>query len=121
MGLFGKLFQKPTPPSSKPEHAVIVHLKLSDNQSGTKDERDRLFKLEDKLLAAFTDSRAGEYDGNEFGEGEFVFYMYGPNADALFSVAEPILRASELSKGGHVIKRYGKAGDPQAKETRIDF
>jgi hypothetical protein len=47
--------------------------------------------------------------------------MYGPDADALFAAVEPILRESPLAVGGHAIKRYGKAVDPDAKNVRIDF
>jgi hypothetical protein len=64
---------------------------------------------------------AGEFDGNEFGEGGCTFYMYGPDADELFKAIEPTLRNSPLSAGGHAMKRYGPATDRKAKEVRIDL
>jgi hypothetical protein len=47
--------------------------------------------------------------------------MYGPDADALYSAIEPILRESALSTGGHVIKRLGEAFNPNVKKVRIDL
>ena len=48
--------------------------------------------LEPKLEAALKASGVGLFDGNEFGDGECVWYMYGPDADALFREAEPVIR-----------------------------
>jgi len=57
--------------------------------------------------------------GMKFGEGECVLYMYGPDADALFSAIEPVLRSSPLTKGGRLVMRYGEASDRNAKEVSI--
>lgn len=116
----------PAPPSGGkashvPEHAVIVHLKLSNAAFGTKEEMDAIHALSDRLEAKILEARAGEFDGDEFGQGECTLYMYGPNADLLFAAVEDEIRASPLSRGGWVIKRYGSAEDKEAKETRINL
>ena len=101
------------------EHAVIAHLKLSDEGFGSDDETADIHELSDRLTEAIEDNNVGEFDGDEFGGGECVLYMYGPDADALFSAIEPVLRSSPLTKGGRVIKRYGEASDRDAKEVSI--
>jgi hypothetical protein len=103
------------------EHALIAHLKLSDAGFGTPAERQDFMSLESKLEAALTGSGAGRFDGNEFGDGECVWYMYGPDADALFEAAEPIIREARPRPGSFVVKRRGAPGDPEAKEETIQL
>jgi hypothetical protein len=103
------------------QHAVLVHLKLGGGEFGTGDEVESIHDLSDQLLEAIEEREVGEFDGDEFGDGRCMLFMYGPDADALFAVVEPILRASPLSRGGHAIKRYGEAGDENAREVRVDF
>lgn len=103
------------------EHAVIVHLKLRNGSFGATEERKTIHSLCDEIAKAIEENDVGEFDGDEFGEGTCTLYMYGPDADALFAVTEPLLRASTASPGGHAIKRSGEAGDPSAKEVRVDL
>lgn len=102
----------------EPEQAVLVHVKLSSGEMGSEEERERVFELEDGLIAAIDERGAGEFDGNEFGEGECVLYMYGSDADELFAAVEPVLRESPVVKGGYAVVRYGQPG---AREVRTDF
>jgi hypothetical protein len=103
------------------QNSVDVYLKLSDDEFGTKEEFNRIEELCDELKAAIDAEKAGEFDGNEFGQGEATLYMYGPDADTLFSVVGPILKKSPLTMGGWAIKRYGEIGDLDAKEVRVDL
>ena len=103
------------------EHAVIVHLPLDDSRFGSTERRDALNALEDELINAIELAEAGEFDGNEFGEGECVFYMYGPDADTLYMVIEVVLQEFPVARGGYAIKRYGPAEDPTAKEARVTW
>ena len=103
------------------EHALIAHLKLSDAGFGTPAERQDFMSLESKLEAALKTSGAGVFDGNEFGDGECVWYMYGPDADALFRAAEPVIREARPRPGSFVVKRRGAPGDPDAKEETIQL
>jgi len=118
MSLFKR--KKPDAATAKksPEHAVIVHLKLSDDAHGTVEERESVFALEDELERAIEGSAAGEFDGNEFGGGEAVLYAYGPDADALFAAMEAPLRAFP-NRPAFAILRYGEATDPAAQERRV--
>jgi hypothetical protein len=103
------------------EQAVIVHLPLSDDEFGSAEERETIFAFEDQIEQAIEKASAGEFDGNEFGGGECVLYMYGPDADRLLAAVEPLLRGFPPAVGGHAIKRYGTASDPGAKEVRVTW
>jgi hypothetical protein len=101
------------------EHAVIVHLKLDDDGFGSAEKRESINELQDELADAIDEAEAGEFDGDEFGEGECVLFMYGPDADVLFDTIKPILKGSTHAKGGFAIKRYGEASDPKAREVKV--
>ena len=98
------------------EQALIVSIRLSDASFGTHEEREKLFKLEDKLITAIKSSSAGEYDGNEIGGGTFTMYMYGASTARLWEVVSPIIRTLPPATGSYAIERYG---GPGAKEDRI--
>lgn len=93
--------------SVRPEHAVIVHF----NYGST--DLQLLFALEDKLEHAISAANAGEFDGNEVATdgSDSYLYMYGPDADKLFAVVEPVLKNSSFLGGAAVTKRYGPPED----------
>lgn len=115
---FSMLWLAPQLLAKSEEHAVIVHAPLSDKNFGSKADFDHYVAVEEKLIAAIEGSKAGEYDGNEVGQGEFVFYMYGSDADRLFQVVERILREDVRTSQGYAIVRYGSPG---AKERRVEL
>ncbi len=99
--------------------AVIVYLPLSDNHIGSPHEREALFDLQEQMMRAVGDSGAGEFDGDMWGEGECRLYMYGPDADGVFAAVERLLKSCPLASRGYAVKRYGGAGDPDAREVRV--
>src|SRR6185503_9700926 len=101
------------------EHCVQVVLPLS-SEHGSSSQVEDIHELTDKLADAIDERKAGEFDGDEFGDGICRLYMYGPDADKLFDAIKRPLLASRLSKGGHAIKRYGPPEDG-VKEVRVDF
>jgi hypothetical protein len=103
------------------EEAVIAHLKLSNLGFGTPAERQQLMSLEPRLEQTIRDAHAGVFDGNEFGGGECVFYMYGPDAEVLYRAVEPIIRAAAPRTSSFVVKRRGAPDDPDAKEETIQL
>jgi len=121
MGFFSKIFGKSDTTPKPPEHAFILTLKLSNDQFGTKDERERIHKFSDQLESAIESADAGEFDGDEFGEGVCTLYMYGPDADALLSAVDPLVKASPFAKGAKGVKRYGEASDPEAREETVEY
>jgi hypothetical protein len=98
------------------EEALIIHLRLSDGNSGSHEEREKIFKLEDAVIKKIENSGAGEYDGNEIGGGFFTMYMYGSSTERLWDLTSPIIKAFPTRTGSYAIKRYGKVG---SKEDHI--
>ncbi len=100
---------------SPEEQAVIVHFFNYGSRDLT-----RLFALEDELEKAIENSGTGEYDGNEIAVdgSEGCLYLYGPDADSLFSVVKPILEKTPFTNGAHVTKRYGPPQD-SSKEAHV--
>jgi hypothetical protein len=80
-----------------------------------------VFEVEDRLIEAIEKEGVGEFDGNLLGPGSVELYAYGPDADALFEVMDPILRSVPLKKGSYATKRYGAADDPGAREVRVEL
>jgi len=95
------------------EQALIIKIPLHSGKTGNADELKRLHTLEDQLIVGIKESGAGEYDGNEIGEGVFTIYIYGPSAERLFAVVRPILKKFRPPTGSFLIKRYGKPGSKQ--------
>ncbi len=98
------------------EQAVIVYLPFSESANVSDFQA-----LEDEIAEAIDRAGVGEFDGDEFGGGKCVLFMYGPDADRLFDAIAATLRSSLLSAGGYVIKRYGPAEDPTARESRVEL
>jgi len=103
-----------------PEHAVITHLPLSDDEFGTPEEREAIHELEERIEEAVAEI-GGEHDGDEFGGGEAVLFTYGPDADSLFAAVARCLEGFPIRPGTYAVKRHGRADDPRAREERIAF
>jgi hypothetical protein len=98
------------------EQALIAIIKLPSGDMGSSEERGRISALEDQLSDAIKHSGTGEFDGDEYGGGACTIYMYGPSAERLFTVTQPLLKKFSAPAGSYVIKRYGKPG---AKQDRV--
>jgi hypothetical protein len=110
-----RVVESPRVVSAAEEQALIITIPLHSGKTGSADGLKRLYALEDQLIVAIKESGAGEYDGNEIGEGVFTFYIYGPSAERLFSVIRPVLKKFRPPAGSYLIKRYGKPGSKQDK------
>lgn len=91
------------------QEAVIIRIKLSDNEFGEDHERMAAYEVEDRLLDGITPD-IGEVDGHEFGDGFATIFLYGPSADALTEKILPILSLTNTRSGSFVTKRYGPPG-----------
>ena len=100
------------------QHAVIIHLPLGGDEFGSKEERERVLRLEVAIEAAIVAANAGEFDGNEFGGGEATLYCYGPDADRLFEAVSGTLGEYGV-RDGYAVKQYGPADDPTIREVRV--
>jgi hypothetical protein len=111
-------FEPPRVVIAAEEQALIVTIRLRSGDMGDAAERKRISIVEDQLSDAIKKSGAGEFDGDEFGEGVCTIYIYGPSAERLYSVARPILERFHPPAGSYIIKRYGKPG---SKQDRIEI
>ena len=69
-----------------------------------------MYALEDLLRRAISEAGVGEYDGHETPEdgSEGFFYMYGPDAEALYRVIRPLLAESTFMHGATVTLWFGR-------------
>jgi hypothetical protein len=115
MSIFKRIFGSKNEPAKPVEQALIVRIPISD-ANGAKEEIQQLMDLELKLESAIVEAGVGEFDGNEFGEGEYTYYMYGTDADRLFASVERLLREHNLAKRGVAEVRYG---GPDAESRKL--
>ena len=104
MNLFGKLFDSEK--NSSPQQAVLIHIDATDLP-------DEFWQLQERLYEVVERSGAGEFDGNEIGEGTATLFAYGPDASRLWRVMEPILRKYPMCDGARVVLRSGGPGSPE--------
>jgi hypothetical protein len=99
------------------EHAVIVHFDYGST------DLSNLFDLEDELIAAVEAAGVGECDGHEIAMdgSDGYYYLYGPDADALFAVIRPLLVSTARISNPEVTLRYGPVNDPAAREVVVDL
>lgn len=71
-----------------------------------------MYALEDLLRHAISDAGVGGYDGHDVREdgSEGVFYLYGPDAEALYRAVGPLLTESALMHGATVTLWFGPHG-----------
>jgi len=74
---------------------------------------DELFALQHLLEEAIEKAGVGDLDGNEIAAdlSDGFLYMYGPDADAVFAVIEPLLRSVSFMRGAKVELIYGELGE----------
>ncbi len=101
--------------AEKPTQAVRVHLRLSDDASGSPPERERLFAFDEQLAERYGDGDPFEYDGHDIGEGFFTLYFYGDSADAIASAIMSPLDAFGIPAGSYFIERYGDVDAPEKR------
>jgi hypothetical protein len=94
-------FKRPVPVATATA-SVRVRLALDNKTFGSRTERQRIHRFADKLDAVLAASTVGAYDGDEFGEGECILFMYGPDPELIYRTIEPVLRSSPLLQGAQV-------------------
>lgn len=107
------------------EQSVIVTFYKFAEKFWTEDMHslDPLFALEDDLEGILAERDLGELDGHEIavdGSDGFLF-LYGPDAEALYSAIEAVLRASPVTQGGNATLRYGAYGQHNVRERYVEI
>jgi hypothetical protein len=91
------------------EQAIIVYLDAVGLPPSIYSNYD-LATLENKLMDVLKKGDLGEFDGDEFGSGEVVLYMYSNDAERMFSAVEATLKDHPLCQGARVVIRKGGPG-----------
>jgi hypothetical protein len=94
------------------QEAVIIRIRLSDDELGDGAERMAAYEVEDRLIDTIPPS-LGEVDGHEFGGGFATIFVYGPSADAMAALILPTVSAANVRAGSSVTKRYGPPGSTE--------
>ena len=104
MGLLSKLFRsKKNVPKGPPEHEVVVHFFYGSTNY------QHMYALEDTIRNTIIEAAVGKYDGHEVADdgSDISFYMYGPDAEALYRVISPLLAESPFMRGATVTLWFG--------------
>jgi hypothetical protein len=89
------------------EQALLVYLKLSDDDIGEEEEENAILSLELQLERMIREQGLGTYDWHEVGGGYYKLFMYGPDADKLFRTVLPSLLGFPAMPGSFATLRYG--------------
>jgi hypothetical protein len=104
MGLLSKLFgSRNAEKDATSAQEVEVHFEYGSTNF------QHVYALGDQLQLAITEAKVGEYDGHAIpADGsEGRFFIYGPDAEAIFRAIAPVLEASPLMRGATVTLRFG--------------
>jgi hypothetical protein len=97
------------------EQAVIAYFDYRG------DELSPLFEVENRLESAVVAAGVGEFDGNEIAvdRSDGRLYMYGPDAEVLFSVVRPILASADCLCNVRVKLRFGAPEEGTPERTEV--
>jgi len=99
------LLERRTPASSERDYAssqaVTVYLRGDVPADETCPTCD-IMELEMLLDEALEPDALGWYDGDAVGPDEWILFLYGPDAEALFAAIEPVLRSYPLCRNALV-------------------
>lgn len=107
MGLLSKLFgSKNGENGASGEHEVEVRFEYGSTNF------QHVYALGDQLRLAVSEAKVGEYDGHALpADGsEGRYFVFGPDAEAIYRAIAPVLEASPLMRGATVTLRYGPPG-----------
>jgi hypothetical protein len=112
MGLLSRLFgSKNTGKNGSSEQEVEVHFAYGSTNF------QHVYALGDQLQNAIVEAKVGEYDGHAIpADGsEGRYFIYGPDAEAIYKVIAPVLEASPLMRGATITLHYGprRRGTPK--------
>lgn len=100
------------------EQAVILRSTFDSNDDfGTEDEVDAVRELESDLSEAL-EEKGFDCDGYEIGEGEFILYCYGSDADEMLAIIKQYIKDYPFA-WYNVTLRYGSVDDEDAEEKHL--
>ena len=103
-------------PDDDPRSAVTAWVRLSDPDFGNEREEQRVFELENRIIAAVETAGAGTYDTNELAHGAFGMRLLGDDPDRIVALLRPLL--ADAPAGSYLTVRRGPTG---ASEERVEI
>lgn len=94
---------------------VTVWLRVHDAGFENEREQQRVFVLENAIMAAVDKAGVGEHDTNSLEPGYFSMRLYGADATAIAATVEPLL--VDAPAGSYLAVRHGPTG---AAEERVE-
>ncbi|MDP1660436.1 MAG: hypothetical protein Q8L55_00845 [Phycisphaerales bacterium] len=116
MGLFSKLSGGDAARGGGAEQALLIHI-----TAGPATDDSFLAKLAAELAAAMSEAGAGKSGLSEAIDGFKSIAFVGPDADALFDAAAPVIERHPLAKGSHAVKRYGGPGCSRTERSDVSW
>ncbi|HWZ56414.1 MAG TPA: hypothetical protein VNZ63_10110 [Verrucomicrobiae bacterium] len=107
MGLLSRLFgSKEARGGNSSEQEVEVRFEYGSTNF------QFVYALGDQIQLAVSEAKVGEYDGHALpADGsEGRYFVFGPDAEAIFRVIQPVLEASSLMRGATVTLWFGSPG-----------
>ena|SRR5258708_851303 len=104
MGLLSRIFgSKKSTPAGPAVQEIEVHFSYGSMNF------QHLYALEDLVQHAISDAAVGKYDGHEVSAdgSEAKFYLYGPDAEAIYRVVSPVLATATFMRGAKVTMWFG--------------
>jgi hypothetical protein len=91
------------------EYSVLVRIRLSDDELGTRADDELVDGIESAVAGALDHPpRAGIFDGHEFGGGWATIFCYGRDGSVLTGRVIEAILPFDLPEGSCVILRYGR-------------
>ena len=104
MGLLSKLFgSKDTAKNGGSQQEVEIHFAYGSTNF------QYVYSLGDEIQTAIAEAKVGEYDGHALpADGsEGRYFIYGPDAEAIYRAIAPVLEASPLMRGATITLLFG--------------
>ncbi|MBZ5662883.1 MAG: hypothetical protein LAO08_20990 [Acidobacteriia bacterium] len=104
MGLFSRIFgAKGGAPANPPVQEVEVYFSYGSTNF------QHLYALEDVIRHAISDAAVGKYEGHDVSAdgSDGYYYLYGPDAEAIYRVISPVLATSSFMTGATVTLWFG--------------
>jgi len=114
MGLLSKLFgSKNSEKDGPPMQEVEIHFAYGSTNF------QHVYSFGDELQQAIAEAKVGEYDGHALpADGsEGRYFVFGPDAEAVYKTIAPLLAASPLMRGATVTLIYGPRRRGTAKRV----
>lgn len=107
MGLLSKLFaSRDSAKNGAPEQEVEILFEYGSTNF------QYVYALGDQIQLAVAEAKVGEYDGHALpADGsEGRYFVFGPDAEAIFKVIAPVLASSPVTSRAKVTLHYGPRG-----------